>query len=244
MAETSPAVKIAGMQSPVVTRAPAIIPGGMVASVHFEATMTASVLHPEESALAESLSESRRAAFVAGRLALRAALSAAAPGLAVTPLLRTGRGGPLVQRGASGSISHKRTRAIALAAPEATGARHIGIDLEHRPSADSVVADHSAKHRSLAERILTSRELDALHALDALAYREATVLRFALKEAVYKAIDPEVQRYVGFKEVELDVGAELVQVTLLLPERPNVAVRASWWMDDEWIVATAVSERR
>jgi hypothetical protein len=30
-------------------------------------------------------------------------------------------------------------------------------------------------------------------------------LRFAIKEAIYKAIDPHLRRYVGFTEVELDL---------------------------------------
>ena len=33
--------------------------------------------------------------------------------------------------------------------------------------------------------------------------REVTV-RFSAKEAIYKAIDPFVRRYVGFQEVEVD----------------------------------------
>ena len=70
------------------------------------------------------------------------------------------------------------------------------------------------------------------------------ILSFALKEAVYKAIDPTVQRYVRFTEVALrftDHGT--VAVSLLLPELGNgeIVVRAQYALSDRWIVATAVA---
>jgi 4'-phosphopantetheinyl transferase EntD len=67
---------------------------------------------------------------------------------------------------------------------------------------------------------------------------------FSLKEAVYKAIDPFVERYVRFTEVELtlhDTGE--ASVRLLLPEfaHGRVLVQARWTLEDDWIVATATS---
>lgn len=239
----------------IVTRAPDAIPGGMVSSVEIGAVAALRSLHPEEEALAASLPEARRPTFIAGRTALRAALEAAVPSAPSAPLLRGPRGGPAVHPTAIGSISHKRTRAIAIAAPAAASehpgrVRHIGIDLEQRPTPASIEQragdERRALHRSLAERILTRRELDALRGLDPLAHREATLLRFALKEAVYKAIDPWVQRYVRFTEVELDIStgnaAGTAIVTLLLPERPPLTVVSAWWLHDEWITAAAMSE--
>ena len=250
--------------SPLVTRAPDVIPGAMVSSVDIITEPTGAVLdrgalcgtlHPEEQALAATLSDASRPAFVAGRTALRAALEAAVPSAASAPLLRGPRGGPVVHPSASGSISHKRTRAIAIAAPAFADAdvdrvRHVGIDLELRPTAASLERmqgdPQGGTHRSLAERILTAREQRALHGLDTFAHRDATLLRFALKEAVYKAIDPWVQRYVRFTEVELDLSpagdAGIAVVTLLLPERPPLIVTAAWWRDETWITATAMSE--
>ena len=72
-------------------------------------------------------------------------------------------------------------------------------------------------------------------------------MHFEHKEAVYKAIDPFVERYVRFTEVELVVTQPGdTQVTLLLPEMANgpTAVRATWQLDEEWIVATAYSVDR
>ncbi|HVV53626.1 MAG TPA: hypothetical protein VHO06_28480, partial [Polyangia bacterium] len=71
-------------------------------------------LHPEEAAFARALPEGTRAGWVGGRVALRAALAAigvAAP----EPLLATPRGAPRLPAGAVGSVSHKRTIAVALA---------------------------------------------------------------------------------------------------------------------------------
>jgi phosphopantetheine--protein transferase-like protein len=159
---------------------------------------------------------------------------AVSPVDATAPLLHTGRGAPHLPAGIAGSISHKRRRAIAIAAAEP--GLHLGIDLEERPTVASL------ERPSIARRILTERELDALASLDALAHREATLLHFALKEAVYKAIDPTVHRYVRFTEVELDVHPDgRARVTLLLPETviSPLHVDAHWMRDADYIVAMA-----
>jgi 4'-phosphopantetheinyl transferase EntD len=192
------------------------------------------LLHPYEWTMAATMSRARRPTFVAGRIALRAAALAAAPSVVVPPLLVDHRGAPQLPRGVLGSISHKRTRAIAIALAGTHG--FVGIDLETRPHA------RDAHRPSIAPRILTAREQDQIHALDPLAHREATLLRFALKEAIYKAIDPLVQRYVGFTEVELDVHDDgAVDVHLMLPEFAHVApaVHAQWFAEDAWLVALA-----
>jgi 4'-phosphopantetheinyl transferase EntD len=49
-------------------------------------------------------------------------------------------------------------------------------------------------------------------------------LHFAIKEAIYKAIDPYVRRYVGFTEVELAFAGDAVTVTTALP----FAIEATW----------------
>lgn len=196
------------------------------------------VLHADERALVTAMPPERKATFVAGRHALRAALDAVAPQHRDTPLLRTARGAPHLPAGVTGSISHKRTRAIAIAA--ASAGELLGIDLEHRPT------DADAHRPSIADRILTGFERDALRGLDALGHREATLLRFALKEAVYKAIDPYVKRYVRFTEVELDVQNDgSATVRLLLPELEvrDVIVESRWHFDGPWIIAVARSRR-
>ncbi len=195
-------------------------------------------VHADERALVTAMSPERKATFVAGRHALRAALDAVAPQYRDAPLLRTARGAPHLPAGITGSISHKRTRAIAIAA--ASAGELLGIDLELRPS------DADVHRPSIADRILTAPERDALRELDPREHREATLVRFALKEAVYKAIDPYVHRYVRFTEVELDVQNDgSATVRLLLPELAvrDVIVESRWHFDGPWIIAVARSRR-
>lgn len=202
-------------------------------------------LHPLEASLARSLPAPRRATFVAGRQALREALGALPAPVGAPPdqpILRTHRGAPALPDMVTGSVTHKRTLAMAAVAPRDGALQHLGIDLERRPTVDEL-------HRpSIARKILTSRELATLEqfAGDALAAREHTLVHFAIKEAVYKAIDPFVERYVRFTEVELDLhpGGE-ARVTLHLPEASvaDVQVTAQWQLEGDWIVAAAYSLR-
>lgn len=170
--------------------------------------------------------------------------SAAAAGLVDTPdvaILRTARGAPVLPASVSGSITHKRTLAMAAVAPRARGLQHVGLDLERRPTSDDLARP------SIARKILTAREFATLEQFrDDLAAREHTLVHFAIKEAVYKAIDPFVERYVRFTEVEIGLRADgEAEVTLHLPELNDGSVRvhAGWRVDDEWIVAQAFSYR-
>jgi enterobactin synthetase component D len=205
---------------------------------HAEQAPGLSELHVDEQALVGTMAEAQRSSFIAGRRALRVAMCTVAPQLRDVALLRTSRGAPQIPAGFTGSVSHKRTRAIAVFAPSA-GAL-VGIDLEERPRA-------SDAHRpSIADRILTAAEREVIQELDPLAHREATLIRFALKEAVYKSIDPYVHRYVRFTEVELDVhtdGRATVRLTLPESSIQDVSVHAQWRLEDRWIVAMARSAR-
>jgi enterobactin synthetase component D len=86
-------------------------------------------LHPDEAAFARTLSPVRRAGWVGGRVALRAALAAVGVD-AAAPLLTTPRGAPILPAGAVGSVSHKSDLAVALAArAETPPAAPLGIDV-------------------------------------------------------------------------------------------------------------------
>jgi enterobactin synthetase component D len=153
-------------------------------------------LHPVETAFARALPEARRAGWVGGRVALRAAL--AAVGLEATePMLSTPRGAPLLPAGAVGSVSHKRTIAVALCAPEIEPRATIGIDVE----------DLRRLRTDIASRVLTSDELAVLPA-DGPARDAAVLLAFSAKEAIYKALDPWVHRFVGFHEASVARAAD------------------------------------
>jgi 4'-phosphopantetheinyl transferase EntD len=185
-------------------------------------------LHAEERVHAATLAPARRRDWVAGRLALRTALAGA--GLACeAAVLADDRGAPALPAGLCGSISHKRGLAVALVAPG--GGARIGVDLEQ----------WAPPRLDLASRVLTDAERAALAGLDEAARGLAVVLRFALKEAVYKAIDPLVRRYVGFREVAVwpdDVGGARVEVVAGAGDLPR-DVEAAWLRVDELLLCTA-----
>lgn len=75
------------MTGPLLHAAPAVIAGGMLAFVPISSVDDPEVLEPPERELAMTMPPVRREAFVAGRIALRAALAAVRPALAGSPLL-------------------------------------------------------------------------------------------------------------------------------------------------------------
>lgn len=204
------------------------------------AEMSAELL-PEEQRLAAEMGFFRASTFVAGRVALRAALEVVgAPGLA---LLQDARGAPTCPPGFVGSIAHKPELAVALAAPgQGFG---LGVDVEI----------YDRERWRILPKILTEAEIAELsgHATAEQPtgpWREA-LARFAIKEAIYKAVDPIVRRYVGFEEAELlelslpepstledprfvSTAAEL----RLARETLGVTVEASW-ADGPFLLATA-----
>jgi len=137
-----------------------------------------------EVAIAAELGPVRRREFVAGRAALRSLLGEP------VPIVPDDRGAPVLPAGWVGSISHKGERAAALVAPAGDG--YVGLDIEHAAPA----------RMPIEKRILTANEQERVR-----DGRDVT-LHFAIKEAIYKAIDPIVRRYVGFTEVELEIRSD------------------------------------
>jgi enterobactin synthetase component D len=157
----------------------------------------AATLPRQEQAYAHGLPPARRVTWVGGRVALRAAL--ADLGLAPGAILATPRGAPALPAGVAGTIAHKRTLAVALAAavlPEA--AVTLGVDVE---------VDRATRV-DISEHVLTARERRRVDALDAPARARAVLTLFAAKEALYKALDPWLGRFVSFQEVELERAAD------------------------------------
>jgi len=161
-------------------------------------------LPPAEQAHAATLGEIRRRDFIAGRLALHEAL-----GERASPILTDDRGAPMLPPGWVGSVSHKGPAAAALVAP--AGAGWIGVDLELA----------APPRLDIARRILTPRELAVLPDRG-----RAVTLRFSLKEAIYKAVDRHLRRYVGFSEVELELIEDVCAVSSELP----LSIEA-WWRE-------------
>lgn len=176
-------------------------------------------LLPEEAAFAETLRGYRQVQFVGGRLALRQAL--AQLGVRAGPVLATERGAPLGPPGFVLSASHKRTLAIGMVTRDQGGT--LGVDLE----------DYGPPRLGIINHVLTQAEQDEIAPLPEARRWIATLLRFSIKESIYKALDPYVHRYVGFKEAQvrpdLQGGAE-VTLTLAQGEGPFlVDARYEWF---------------
>lgn len=139
------------------------------------------------------LAVERRRTWVGGRIALRRAFAHAGVPLPDEPLLATPRGAPALPAQVLGSVSHKDTLAVALlakaqgeaSAPPAA----VGVDVE----------EDAPRPRDVARLVLTAEELAALPS-DPVARQAHVLVAFSVKEALYKALDRFVGRYVSFHE--------------------------------------------
>lgn len=216
----------------------------VVVAAQPELTQQLTALHPAEQEIAASLPPIRQREWVAGRCALREALRREEL-LDSSPILRDERGAPLVPAEALGSLSHKGDLAAALVVRRRAGCS-LGLDLEHTrgPRVD------------ISRRVLTPAELDELarfgehQGTDGRASQLA--LRFSLKEAIYKAIDPWVRRYVGFREVEMElspleehsgVGRARAVDARLVDALGDYQLEVSWSRLGEHWISTAWAER-
>lgn len=168
-------------------------------------------LHPDEVAYASKLaSPASQKSFVGGRLALRHAMNCNDQDddddSCRNAILKDAFGRPTLPLGVVGSISHKGNVAVALVAnkqqPQQDELSHdgqdwaIGVDLEVRQKG----------RQGIARRILTPNERDSLGLLllnDNVDGDEEVLLRFSLKEAIYKAMHPLICQYVTFQEAEI-----------------------------------------
>lgn len=183
------------------------------------------ILHPDEVQYGfQRPSENARMTFYIGRLAMRTALAemngvdshtaveygdrfggfTKLPSVSTNdqPILKDEHGRPQVPNGFIGSISHKQTTGVALISTLPPGKDKenltwptigVGVDIEQSFS----------RRRNIARKILTPNELEDLGKLDGVTRDEEVLLRFSLKESVYKAMHPLVCQFVGFQEAEI-----------------------------------------
>jgi len=193
-------------------------------------TPGAEALPAGELAFAAKLTTVRRRTWLGGRVALRLALGRA--GLDAPAVLVDPRGAPMLPPEVSGSISHKETLAVALVAPTTPqSATRLGVDVE---------LDRVSSH-DIASKILTDEEVGEVAGLESAVRARAVLLRFSAKEAVYKALDPFVRRYVAFKEVSvrpLPAGGAEVQLHLPASEG-SFAAEVRWLRWERFFVTTA-----
>jgi 4'-phosphopantetheinyl transferase EntD len=198
--------------------------------------LIASHLAPGEQARAAGLPRPRRRTWAGGRAAMHEAL--ARLGHPRADVGTDDRGAPVLPSGILGSITHKEALAAALVTDATAGGRdaRVGVDLE----LDVV------RSQDIASRVLTAGELEAIAPLDATERAREVLLRFSAKEAVYKALDPYVRRYVGFLEVEVsprEDGTAVVRPLLPDGEGP-FAFEVRWRRFDGIVLTTARVERR
>lgn len=184
-------------------------------------------LAPEEQSLGTELKGRRQVAFVGGRIAFRTA--AVSAGLPSGPLLTGPRGEPTLPPGVAGSIAHKRTLAVALVGPSSQGT--LGVDLEE------LLPDRSA----IAPRVLRPEELAAVTSAPRETRWREILLRFSVKEALYKALHPHLRRYVHFDEASVAIGPgdDLGLVLHLRGRAPPLLAAARFWEREGLVVAEA-----
>ncbi len=186
-----------------------------------------------EAEAARGLRGYRQGQFVGGRMALRRAADAL--GLRCPPILSTPRGAPAFPDGIAGSVSHKRTLAVGMVAHAHHGT--LGVDLE----------DYGPPRPSIARHILTPPELAEVEAMPESRRWIATLMRFSIKESIYKALDPYVQRYVGFHEAlvtpDLD-NCAAVELRLAHHEGPFAVDARYEWLAGRLVTSVRILDRR
>jgi enterobactin synthetase component D len=182
-------------------------------------------LEPEERAFALSEHGRRQIEIVGGRLAARAAAGGSWPALLPGPERE-----PLPPARWSVSISHKNDLALALVGRAADGT--LGIDLEG-----------DARERiAIAERVCRPEEFAEVQALPETERWKNVLVRFAVKEAVYKAVYPHVRHFFGFQAARVNSAGE---VTLFLPpEDPSVRLETELeWLSPQRVLAMVRAQR-
>jgi 4'-phosphopantetheinyl transferase EntD len=163
----------------------------------------------EEQLFAREESGFRQVEIVGARLAWHAA---AKPLGLDGSLLRGVERAPLPPGGVAASLTHKRDLALALVHHEHDG--RLGIDLE----------GDSRPHTRIAEKVLRPEELARIEAMSEERKWLEVLVRFAVKEAVYKALQPYLLRYISFMEASVDVDLSKVASSVVLNELEQVDV--------------------
>lgn len=190
-------------------------------------------LHAPERRQAADLRMYRQVQFVGGRLAMRSALRQL--GAPERPVLPDDRGAPKLPVGFVGSVSHKRDLAIAMVARD--NGTTLGIDLE----------DYAPARPSIARAVLRDPELALIAELPPERAWIELLVRFSVKESVYKALDPYVRRYVDFKEAEVETSVDgRARVTLHLTrgEGPFEVDARFDWLDGRLLTSARIRPLR
>lgn len=205
------------------------LPHGRLVAVRLPAQLPPEMLetlHPAERALCADFGPLRLRGFVGGRYALRRALADIGAPFA-QPILWTSRGAPRLPEGFRGSVSHKDDDiAVALVRP---GHLDVGIDVEGR----------STRAQDISRKILTQSELGVLATIPEEEQQGRVLLAFSIKEAIYKAVDPTLQRHISFKAVSVNPRTDGSVEVLTDWTDPKVQARWMPW-NNHWISTVCV----
>jgi enterobactin synthetase component D len=136
----------------------------------------------------------RRVEYLAGRFCAREAMRVCAEEVS-EHVVHTGENRePLWPHGIVGAIAHTHGYAAAAVA-RSSALRGIGLDIEHlvKPNAPETIGAHIAREG----------ELETLVAQSGWTPPEALTLLFSAKEALYKCLYPEAQRFFGFHDATI-----------------------------------------
>lgn len=134
--------------------------------------------------------------------------------------------------GLLGSVAHKTRLAVALV--DAAEGQTVGVDLEEldRP------------RPKIARLVLRPEERAFVDQLEPQHQWQAIATAFSIKEAIFKAIDPYVKRYVGFQEASVQLqGSEHAIVRLELAQGEGPFCLDARWSLVEGHVLTSVRAR-
>ena len=176
-------------------------------------------LHPDEQIASSAHRGFRLASFVGGRMAAHGAIQGL--GGPFTAISSDARGAPLAPKASPLSITHKKHMAIAIAArSQARRARRRPGRAWSRSAKASLARSSGPEEPERIEKLPPDRRWTAI------------VLRFSIKEAIYKALAPKLQRYIGFDEASVALHTEgFAHVTLHLESGPtpeHIEARFSW----------------
>ena len=200
-------------------------------------------IHADERRHAATLGPARQPSFHAGRRALRLALGDL--GVHAGPILPDHRGAPRMPAGSLGSISHKRSCAVGLAARRSTKTadlsdgeplvEDLGVDLEEvRPL-----------RANIAPRVLTPAERDTWMQV-APELRDRFVLeRFSVKEAFFQAANRVVGPRISFQAVAITHVADDGLVDLHAPWLTERGFSVQGWLGspDSGLILSSVRLR-
>jgi 4'-phosphopantetheinyl transferase EntD len=185
--------------------------------------------HPLELREATEMgSDARFASFCGGRAALHAAMRACGIDGA-GPIPRHASGAPVLPAGMLGSISHTRGLAASIVRPATPGVLEaVGLDVE--------LVSRACSPR-LAARVLTARERSqtAVEAASGSPEQAGVLLRFSLKEALYKALH-QVDAHTGVAFRDLSLSPRLDGSALCDWTAPERRVARDWDVSLTWTV--------